>query len=95
MGTPFAVPIVMFVMIGLTVILRGPLGQAIADRIRGSIPDADPRLREEMDHMRMEVEDLRGQIAEAQERIDFTERLLARRDETVRLPGGGGVDGAQ
>jgi hypothetical protein len=86
MGTPFAVPIVFFVMIGLTVILRGPLGQAIADRIRGGSVDADPRLRDEVEHLRSDVEDLRGQLAEAQERIDFAERLLARRDEPVQLP---------
>lgn len=87
MNSPFGVPIVMFVMIGLTIILRGPLGQAVADRIRGGgSADADPRLREELDHLRMEVDDLRGQLTEAQERIDFAERLLARRDEAVQLP---------
>jgi hypothetical protein len=86
MNSPFGVPIVMFVMIGLTLILRGPLGQAVADRIRGGSTDADPRLREELDHLRVEVDDLRNQLGEAQERIDFTERLLARRDETVQLP---------
>ena len=86
MNSPFGVPIVMFVMIGLTLILRGPLGQAVADRIRGGTSDADPRLREELDHLRVEVDDLRNQLSEAQERIDFAERLLARRDETVQLP---------
>jgi hypothetical protein len=88
MGTPFIVPVVMFIMIGMTVILRGPLGQAIADRIRHGVPGqgADHQLREELDGLRLEVDDLRGQLSEAQERIDFAERLLARRDEPVPLP---------
>jgi len=82
----FMVPVAMFVMVGLVVIMRGPLGQAIADRIRGASAEANPRLREELDHLRLEVDELRGQLGEAQERIDFAERLLARRDENVPLP---------
>jgi hypothetical protein len=88
MNSPFVVPVVLFVMIGLSVILRGPLGQAIADRVRGGATDigSDPRVREELDSLRLEVDELRGQLAEAHERIDFAERLLARRDELVPLP---------
>jgi len=36
------VPVAMFVMVGLVVIMRGPLGQAIADRIRGASAEANP-----------------------------------------------------
>ncbi len=88
METPFVVPVVFFVMIGLTVILRGPLGQAIADRIRHGASGAgtDARMREELDTLRLEVDELRGQLSEAHERIDFAERLLARRDEPAALP---------
>ena len=88
MDTPFVVPVVFFVMIGLTVILRGPLGQAIADRIRHGAggTGTDRQLREEMDNLRLEVDELRGQLSEAHERIDFAERLLARRDEPASLP---------
>ena len=88
MDTPFVVPVVFFVMIGLTVILRGPLGQAIADRIRHGAGGSgtDRQLREEMDNLRLEVDELRGQLSEAHERIDFAERLLARRDEPASLP---------
>lgn len=88
MNSPFVVPVVLFVMIGLSVILRGPLGQAIADRVRGGATDmgSDPRVREELDSLRLEVDELRGQLAEAHERIDFAERLLARRDELAPLP---------
>jgi hypothetical protein len=88
MDLSFLVPVAMFVMIGLTVILRGPLGRAIADRIRHGVSGTgtDPRLREEVDGLRLEMDELRGQLSEAHERIDFAERLLARRDEPNALP---------
>ena len=82
--SPFVVPVVFFVMAGLTLIFRGPLGQAIAHRIRQDGAD-DPRRREEVDALRLDVDDLRHQLAEAQERLDFTERLLARREEPGRI----------
>jgi hypothetical protein len=86
MGSPFIVPVVLFIMIGLTAILRGPLGHALADRLRHS-GGADPALKEELDSLRLEVDELRQQLGEAQERMDFAERLLARRDEPARLEG--------
>ena len=59
-----------------------PLGRAIADRIRhGAVPraaDPDPAVYEELDHLRQELVDL-------QERVDFTERLLADRDAPREL----------
>jgi hypothetical protein len=60
------------------------IGHAIADRIRGVTPAggaADPHLLEEVDR-------LREQVGELAERVDFTERLLARQREEDRLPGG-------
>ncbi|MGH7591398.1 MAG: hypothetical protein ACREOE_07085 [Gemmatimonadales bacterium] len=48
-----------------------PIGAAIAARIRGNtaVVDTDPQVLAELD-------DLRGQLAELQERVDFSERLL-------------------
>jgi hypothetical protein len=85
MDSPFIVPVVFFIMTGLTVILRGPLGQALAHRLRQGA-EADPRLREDVEALRVEVDDLRHQLAESQERLDFAERLLARRGEAQQLP---------
>ena len=50
-----------------------PVGKAIAERIRGHSPqnEPDPELLAEMDEMR-------SQLSELQERVDFTERLLAK-----------------
>ncbi len=63
-----------------------PIGRAIAERIRGGHNlDAgpDPAVYEELERMR-------GEMAELQERVDFTERLLARQraDEPAQLPPG-------
>jgi hypothetical protein len=58
-----------------------PMGRALTDRIRYGVQprDAiDPALYEE-------VEQLRSEVAELHERVDFTERLLARQRETPEL----------
>jgi hypothetical protein len=60
-------------------LLRGPLGHAIADRVRGSAPP-DPALVEEL-------EALKGRLAEVEERLDFAERVLAKTEQAERLPG--------
>lgn len=60
-----------------------PVGKAIADRIRskGTVPQGpDPELLAEVDALRQEVSELH-------ERVDFTERLLAKGREPERLEG--------
>lgn len=60
-----------------------PVGRAIADRIRGiSVePAPDPAVYEELERMRTEMSEL-------QERVDFTERMLAKTREQAQLPEG-------
>jgi hypothetical protein len=60
-------------------LLRGPLGHAIADRVRGPAPP-DAAVLEEL-------EALKGRLAEVEERLDFAERLLAKSEQAERLPG--------
>jgi hypothetical protein len=61
---------------GLLLLSRSNLGQALAKRIAG---EHDPgTLREEVRTLREEMADLRTQLHETQERLDFTERFLAR-----------------
>ena len=76
---------VLFILIvfggGLVVILsKSEIGRAIADRIRGETRGGppDPGLLEEVDRLRHEVTEL-------QERMDFAERLLAAKREPDRL----------
>ena len=73
--------IAVVVLAGLVKIFRGPLGDALAERIRGGAPGGDPALAAEMDQ-------LRGRLAEVEERLDFAERLLAQAREADQLPGG-------
>lgn len=57
-----------------------PVGRALAERIRGAggTLDTDPAIVEELERMRHEM-------AELQERVDFTERLLAQKREPGQI----------
>jgi hypothetical protein len=61
-----------------------PIGRAIAERIRahGAVPMQDPELLAEVDALRRDVSEL-------QERVDFAERLLARSQERQAVGRGG------
>lgn len=50
---------------------------------------SDPDLLAAVDALRDQVVQLQHQVAETQERLDFTERLLAQGRAPDRLPGGG------
>ena len=72
-----------FIFGGGTAILLSfsPVGKAFADRIRRrGMPEPDPEILAELDVLRHEM-------AELQERMDFTERLLAQQREPQRLEG--------
>ena len=65
----------------LVAIAFSPIGKAVADRLRHGkaplpAPEIDPAIYEELDHMRAE-------ISEMQERLDFAERLLAKPGATA------------
>lgn len=65
-------------------VFRGPIGQAIARRINGRSGDAlTPELVDELRQLHEQVDALQHQLAETQERVDFTERLLAQRSPEV------------
>jgi hypothetical protein len=72
-------------------IALSPVGKAYAERLRHhSKQEDDPGEREEL---RATVEDLRREVAELAERVDFTERLLAQKQAAERLPPGPRVSG--
>jgi hypothetical protein len=67
-----------------------PVGKAIADRIRGTGAGALPEgLRQELEESRAEllneVQQLRTEVGELSERMDFAERLLAKNREDQRI----------
>jgi Tfp pilus assembly protein PilO len=66
-----------------------PIGRAIADRIRGRDPGGSEDLRatlaRQRDEMDGELEQVRREVAELAERLDFAERLLAKTHDVERL----------
>jgi hypothetical protein len=62
----------------VTAVALGPIGRAIGKRILdgGSSTEADA-LADDVHDLRLQSEDLRQALMETQERLDFTERMLA------------------
>jgi hypothetical protein len=69
-----------------------PVGRAIADRIRSGGDVAagleSEQLREAQLQLLDEMEVLRRDVADMQERLDFAERLLAQNQDPGELPPG-------
>ena len=86
---PQGILAIIFIFGGGTLFLLAvsPVGKAIADRIRhGTQPlgaGPDPEVLNEL-------ESLRNDVTELQERVDFAERLLSQKQGTGELPGGSG-----
>lgn len=81
---------------GATFLLAvSPIGRAIADRIRGrGVGGAEDRIRflqESNDSTLEELDSMRHEIVDLQERIDFTERLIAKNRDQDRFQGGANV----
>lgn len=100
MGSEWA-PALTFSIIAISVaaifVLRGPVGKALAQWIGGWSHNEskwiEAKMREagggtsgDVDQLRAEVDELRGQLAEVHERLDFAERMLAKTREAERLP---------
>lgn len=67
-----------------------PIGQAIASRIRSGAPSSDEAVRRLQDGQQAvleELESLRQEVTEMQERLDFAERMLAQQRDRA-LPSG-------
>jgi Tfp pilus assembly protein PilO len=81
LGAGVVIAIVVFCL-GMARILRGPVGEAVADRLRhGRRTRADAAVM-------AEVDELKTRLAEVEERLDFAERLLAAGREIDQLHGG-------
>ena len=68
---------------------QGPVGQALARRIQGH-GAGDPEVVAELTDLRQQLDQLRRQLEETQERVDFAERLLSQQRPAERIPGAGG-----
>lgn len=88
------IPIIALSIPLAAIITKSSIGQAIADAIRhnsGADQGASTReqfeqLTADLDQMRGELDQARTEIAEVHERLDFTERLLAKgREDAGRI----------
>lgn len=86
MSGPVFVIVALALVTGFVLVFY-PLMRAFARRIEGRFQH-DPGIQEELDQLRTsigEVDNLQHRVAELEERVDFTERLLAKQREADRL----------
>ncbi len=80
-----AVAVLMFVtMVGGFVLLY-PVVRALAERLRPRPEAGKDELQALRDDVVQELQQMRREVAELGERMDFTERLLAKQREAERL----------
>lgn len=87
----------MFMIFGVLAVITivavrvlGPLAKAWARKLEGKV--GDPQIHADLDHMRdqlSEMDSLRARLGEVEERLEFTERLLAQRKDQDLLHRGG------
>jgi Tfp pilus assembly protein PilO len=85
-GPPIVLLIVIAALTAL-VIIMWPIMRAFGRRLEGKA-GGDPALRSDVEqlHTRLgEVDALQARLAELEERVDFTERLLAQAQQPARL----------
>lgn len=96
---PAVAMISIVLVIGTTLVLRGPMGKALAEWIRGWSKTDEQWLAFKAakqgialggtgagtEHLLAEIDELRRRLTEAEERLDFTERLLAKERQVDRL----------
>ena len=77
------IPVITMFFTGLIAFSFTRLGKAVAKRIEGG---ADSVMAERLSRLEIEQDRLRGELAEAHERLDYAERVIAR-ESRVQLPG--------
>ena len=90
LDSPAIVMVVLLITVAVTIVCW-PIARAIARRLEGK-PSVTPALQGELDqlqHRLADVDLLQQRVAELEERLEFTERLLARGEGQATLPRGG------
>lgn len=79
------IPILAIFFGGMMMISRTPIGQAIAHRIAGG-GGGEGELTGRVEQLEHDLDGVRLQLGETQERLDFAERMLTQVREAQRLP---------
>jgi hypothetical protein len=86
------IPITLFLVGGLVGLAFSPIGRAIARRLGGEDPSELKALQAEIDGLRQELSEVRGellrQVEDANSRLDFAERVIAQSRPNGTLPAG-------
>jgi hypothetical protein len=79
------IPIAGIVSVAAVMIMKGPFGQALARRMTGDRDAIDDQRAVELENR---LEDVQYRLQELEERLDFTERIVAQDRNIERLEGG-------
>ncbi|HWN19966.1 MAG TPA: hypothetical protein VNO19_13735 [Gemmatimonadales bacterium] len=85
-GPPTVLLIVIAALAAITIIMW-PIMRAFGRRLEGKA-NSDPALQAEVEHLHTrlaEMDSLQSRLIELEERVDFTERLLAQAQQPARL----------
>lgn len=63
-----------------------PMGKALAERLRHGATPRSAEDQAEREELHTTIDELRREVAELAERVDFTERLLAQKQGAEKLP---------
>jgi hypothetical protein len=74
-----------FFLIMVIVLIKSPLGRAMADRLAGRVPDSHRLSDEDIDL----IHQLEDRVMDLEERLEYTERLVQQQKERERLRAGG------
>lgn len=86
--SPFSRYLVFMFWLFLTalIVVKSPLGKALADRLAGRYPENDGRLESDLEPVVHQLED---RVLDLEERLEFAERMLQAQKERDRLQAGG------
>ena len=74
-----------FFLIIVIILIKSPLGRAMADRLAGRVPDSRSLSDEDIDL----IHQLEDRVMDLEERLEYTERLVQQQKERERLKAGG------
>jgi hypothetical protein len=81
------IPIFFFLSVASVIVLRGPLGKALAERLASR---SLPQDAAETAALKAELDEVHRRLEDVEQRLDFAERLLVqRREQPGTLPGSG------